>query len=98
MNDTVSVGRLESLRHLRADSYRRPQRKPTVLHRLPESLPFHELRSEKDKITYLFKTVKGNNIGMVQRRDGTRLLLKTFQPRRIGRELPGQELQRHFAV
>jgi hypothetical protein len=57
----------------------------------------HELHDHVGSVSLPADLVDRHDVGMVQGRGGPRLLLETREPFAIGRELGGQDLDRHLA-
>jgi hypothetical protein len=65
---------------------------------LPERLALDELRGDDARPAHLLDVVDGDDVRVVEREDGLRLLLEATRALLVSGEVRGQKFQRHLAV
>lgn len=97
MNNTLFVSCPQTLRKLDREVDGSARCHARRRNELPQRFALEELRDDVVNPPGAANVVNGNNIGMIQRGDRSRLLLKSAQSIRISRERLGQHLQRNIA-
>ena len=65
---------------------------------LGERLSFHQLENQRVNALVLLQPVDGRDIGMIERRQRTRLALEARQPIRVGSKRRRQHLERDVST
>ena len=98
MNHALLVGRFQRVGDLAGDGQRFVDRDGPLRDPVRQGRPVDELEHECQAAVGIFQTVDAPDVGMVQRGEQPCLAPETGQPVGVGRERPGQHLERHVPV
>src|ERR1019366_9983614 len=96
VHDSLVVRGSESVRDAERILYGAPHRERAGLQRFPQRLPFEQLADQERRSFVLAEVVNRENVGMIQRGNGLRFLLKTPQPVSVLGQRLGENLDRNF--
>ena len=94
VNDAALVGGFEGINQLARDRQHVGDRKRSFLNLGRETLPGNELHDQIVEALVFFQTVDRGNVGMVQRREYTRLTLEARHALLVRRKMLGQHFDR----
>ena len=98
VNDAGLVSRLQRRGYLRGDVEHFTDCHPRVGHVFSQSFAVDELRDDEVTPVDLANFIDRDDVGMIERRGGLRLLLESTQLVRIVVEGSWEQLERHFTV
>src|ERR1019366_7706264 len=98
MHNTFAVRDVESVGNLNTDIDDLVHRQRVAVDLLIQTLAFQQLHGDEVLRIAFLDGIDGANVGMVQGRGGTRLLLETLQSVLIFLDVPGEKLQRYLAA
>ena len=98
MHDPLVVRRRQPARDLLRELGRLPRRQCSGIQPPAQRLALQKLRDEIRRAVMLAKIMNRQNVGMIQRRDRLRLLLKAPQPFRIAGKRRRQNFDRNLAI
>jgi hypothetical protein len=98
VDDSFFVGGGKSSRNVKGVLNQPTARKGSSHQGLTERLAFEEFGNEEADVVLFTDVIDGEDVGMVQRAQDLRLVLKTMKPVGISRESGGKNLQGNSAV
>jgi hypothetical protein len=98
VHDPGGVSPSQTVGHLRRERENSPDRQRARRHQLAQAPSFDPLHRDVGDRAALADIVDDDDVRMVQRRGGSRLLLEAAQALYVAGKLRGQDLQRHLAA
>ncbi len=96
MNDALRVSRIQGVGDLDPHVEKLAGLEPPLSDQVPECPSFQQLHDHVLTAIVFADIVRSTDVGMVQRRRGTRLALKAVNRLSVVRELDREEFQRHL--
>ena len=98
MNDAFRMRGVKGLGDLTSDRERVGDGQRTACEAIRKRRTLDELEHQRNAVVDVLQPVDGADVGMIERREQTRLAGEARAALRIGREVPGQDLDRDVPI